>query len=159
MPLSTRSAIAITAVAAFGLPATAVAAPAAAQPSPAPPQPTCKFAPPEPGSVKFAVKPGKVREGTQPRLKYSITNVGATCLGVSAAPYGLQQSGFAGWSDLTWDVGPIPLYIRYLSPGQTITGTTAPLPSYLGAGGFYRVIPKFAPDSEDPVTSAPLDIV
>lgn len=163
MRLSKRPAtsIAVLVTAAVALPATASAAPDVGVPTPIfPPPGGCRIvAPPQPGAVKFTVSPGKVKEGTQPQLTYVISNAGKTCLGVSAAPYGLQISGFAGWSDIAWDVGILPQYIRYLQPGQSIKGRTAPLPADLGAGGFYRVIPKFTPDAKQPVTSAPLDVV
>ena len=154
-------ALAAAVTAAAGLPAAASAAPAAAAPGPIfPPAPACQSVEaPAQGAVKFFISPAKVKQGTQPRLKYLIYNAGKTCLGVSAAPYGLQISGFAGWSNIPWDTGIIPQYIRYLAPGGVVTGTTAPLPPNLGAGGYYRVIPKFSPDAPQPVAGALLTIV
>ncbi len=163
MRLSQRLApsIALAAVALAGLPAVASAATDPAAPTPILPRPgACEvIAPPVQGAVKFAISPSKVKEGTQPRLRYLILNVGKTCLGYTGAPYGLQQSGFAGWSDIPWDTGIWPQYIRTIKPGGYVVGTTAPLPASLSAGGFYRVIPKFTPDAEQPVASALLTVV
>lgn len=153
----------LTTIALLGIAATA---PAAATAAPdVPPQrpiigaPICAPTAPEPGSVKFTASPTKVRQGTTPRLRYTITNVGKTCLGVSAAPYALRQSGFAGWSEVPWDKGIITQEIRTLRPGQTIRGTTAPLPSFLGSGGFYQLVPTFIPDAPEPVAAVPIDVV
>lgn len=157
MRMSLRPAPAIAALAcvALTLPAAASAAPSVSWP----PSRPCVTAAPVPGSVKFAISPSKVVQGTQPRLKFAIVNVGRTCLGHSAAPYALQQSGFAGWSDVPWDIGPITEEIRVLRPGQIFVGLTAPLPKTLSAGGFYRVVPRFIPDAKSPVAEAPLTVL
>lgn len=168
MPQSRIAQLLLSAILLGGVPAAASAAPEVAPPrpiiAPSPEQPIvvpprCWTAAPQPGDVKFAASPTKVRQGTSPRLKFSITNVGKTCLGHSAAPYKLQQSGFAGWSDVKWDVGPITKELRTLRPGQSFTGITAPLPNWLGAGGFYRLVPTFLPDAPEPVAAAPIDVI
>lgn len=154
--------ILLTALVAAGVALPGVAhAQSVGSPSPIFPAPgSCSSAEaPAPESVAFAISPSKVKAGAQTRLKYVIVNVGKTCLGYTGAPYGLQISGFAGWSNIPWNTGFWPQYVRYIAPGQAISGTTAPLPKELGAGGYYRVIPKFTPDAVQPVAGALLTVV
>ncbi|MDQ8044404.1 MAG: hypothetical protein AAGC46_08050 [Solirubrobacteraceae bacterium] len=154
MRLSLRTAPAI-----LGLAAAAIGAPATAGAAVSPPITSCTVAPPTAGSIRFFATPTVVNQGTQRRLAYSIKNVGRGCVGVSAAPYALQISGFAGWSNVPWNLGILPQYVRVLQPGQSAVGVTAPLPATLNAGAYYRLVPRFTPDSAQPVTSVPLTVI
>lgn len=158
MRSSPRSSTAIVGLLAAGIAVPAIAQAASSGSAAAPPPSTCAVAAPSLGSIVFKATPEVIKQGTRPRVAYSITNTGTSCVGVSAAPYALQISGFAGWSNVPWNLGLQPQFVRLLQPGQTTRGVTAPLPANLSAGAYYRLVPRFTPDATPPAASAPITV-